>query len=394
MELRTRWGAVAALILAGVVVALQIGKAAIAVPVLQKDLSLSLVLASWVIGAYGVFGAVAGLPSGIIASLFTARRTLVAGLIASGLGSLAGAAVHDGGLLIVTRVIEGSGFLAAVLAIPRLLRAATALKDRDTVLAAWGCYMPAGSLIMMLAGPHLMSHGWQTLWIVNGVLALAYALAVALMPLKEDIQPTAPLPTLMPNIKAALGSPGPVLLALAFGIYTFQYAAMANFLPTLLVDRLGLSISAAGTISAITVAANAVGNIFAGALLRMGAPIWAIAAFGYCFVGAAGFGVFSESLPVILIAALASASLAVTGLIPASIFAAAPRFAASSALLAIVLGLLNQSSNLGNLFGPAAMAETVQHFGWSRVPFLFLAVTASGLTVALLLRAAMKRANT
>jgi predicted MFS family arabinose efflux permease len=390
---KTRWGAVAALILAGMVVALQIGKAAIAVPVLQKDLSLSLVLASWVIGAYGVLGAVAGLPSGIAASLFTARHTLIAGLIAAGVGSLAGAAVNDGGLLIVTRVIEGCGFLAAVLAIPRLLRAVTAPKDRDTVLALWGAYMPIGSLIMMVAGPHLIAHGWQTMWIVNGLVALAYALVVAVIPLQEDPLPTAPLQTLIPNIRSALGAPGPILLALAFGIYTFQYAAMANFLPTLLVDRLGLSISAAGTISAITVGANAVGNVFAGALLRMGAPIWAIAAFGYCFVGAAGFGVFSENLPVVLIASLASASLAVTGLIPASIFAAAPRFAASSALLAIVLGLLNQTSNLGNLFGPAAMASIVQNFGWTRVPFLFLAVTACGLTVALMLRAAMKRAN-
>ena len=391
---RTRWGAVAALILAGVVVALQIGKAAIAVPVLQKDLSLTLVVASWVIGAYGVLGAIAGLPAGIMASLFSAKRTLLAGLIAAGLGSLAGAFVTDGTLLIATRVIEGCGFLAAVLALPRLLRAVTAPKDRDTVLAVWGAYMPVGSLAMMIAGPHLMAHGWQMLWIFNGIVALAYALVMAVMPLKEDAQPTAPLQTLGPNIKAVIGSPGPILLALAFGIYTFQYAAMANFLPTLLVDRLGLSISAAGTISAITVAANAVGNIFAGALLRMGAPIWAIAAFGYCFVGAAGFGVFSEQLPVIVIAALASVSLAVTGLIPASIFAAAPRFAATSALLAIVLGLLNQTSNLGNLFGPAAMAAMVQHFGWARVPFLFLAVTVSGLAVALMLRAAMKRAST
>ncbi|HWV54549.1 MFS transporter [Pseudorhodoplanes sp.] len=390
---RTRWGAVAALILAGVVVALQIGKAAIAVPVLQKDLSLTLVVASWVIGAYGVLGAIAGLPAGIMASLFSAKRTLLAGLIAAGLGSLAGAFVTDGTLLIATRVIEGCGFLAAVLALPRLLRAVTAPKDRDTVLAVWGAYMPVGSLAMMIAGPHLMAHGWQMLWIFNGIVALAYALVMAVMPLKEDAQPTAPLQTLGPNIKAVIGSPGPILLALAFGIYTFQYAAMANFLPTLLVDRLGLSISAAGTISAITVAANAVGNIFAGALLRMGAPIWAIAAFGYCFVGAAGFGVFSEQLPVIVIAALASVSLAVTGLIPASIFAAAPRFAATSALLAIVLGLLNQTSNLGNLFGPAAMAAMVQHFGWARVPFLFLAVTVSGLAVALMLRAAMKRAS-
>ena len=163
MELRTRWGAVAALFVAGVVVALQIGKAAIAVPVLQQELALSLVVASWVIGAYGVLGAVAGLPAGIVASLFSARRTLIAGLIASGLGSLAGAFVSDGSLLIVTRVIEGGGFLTAVLALPRLLRAVTAVKDRDTVLAVWGAYMPIGSVIMMVAGPHLMAAGWQTL---------------------------------------------------------------------------------------------------------------------------------------------------------------------------------------------------------------------------------------
>lgn len=387
---RTRWGAVAALILAGVVVALQIGKAAIAVPVLQKELGLSLVLASWVIGTYGVLGAVAGLPSGIVASLFSAKRTLIAGLIAAGLGSLAGALVSDGALLIATRVLEGCGFLAAVLAIPRLLRAVTAPRDRDTVLALFGAYMPVGSLTMMLAGPHLIAHGWQSLWIVNGVIALAYAAVVAFLRVHEDAHPTAPLQTLVPNVKTALGAGGPILLAIAFGIYTFQYSAMANFLPTLLVDRLGLSISAAGTISAITVAANAVGNVFAGALLRIGTPIWAIAAFGFCFVGAAGFGVFSEQLPVMLIAILASASLAITGLIPASIFAAAPRFAATSALLAIVLGLLNQSSNLGNLFGPAAMATMVQHFGWARAPFLFLGVTACGLVVSLLLRAAMK----
>lgn len=392
-QLKTRWGAVIALILAGVAVSLQIGKAAIAVPVLQKELSLSLVMASWVIGAYGVLGAVGGLPSGIVASLFSAKRTLIAGLVTAGLGSLAGACVTDGGLLIATRVVEGCGVLAAVLALPRLIRAVTAVKDRDTVLAVWGAYMPIGSVIMMLAGPHLMAHGWQTLWIVNGLVVLAYAVVVALMPLQEDAQPVAPLPSLMPNINAVVGAPGPILLACAFGIYTFQYAAMANFLPTLLVDRLGLSISAAGTISAITVAANAVGNMFAGAMLRLGAPIWAIAAFGYCFVGATGFGVFSEQLPVIVIATLASASLAVTGLIPASIFAAAPRFAATSALLAIVLGLVNQATNLGNMFGPAAMAAIVQHFGWRYVPALFLGVAISGLAVALMLRAVMNRAK-
>ena len=391
MDTRTRWGAVAALILAGVVVALQIGKAAIAVPVLQRELSLTLVIASWIIGAYGVLGAGLGLPSGILASLFSAKRTLIAGLATAGIGSLAGAFAESGGMMIATRVIEGCGFLAAVLALPRLLRAVTAPRDRDTVLAVWGAYMPIGSLIMMLAGPHLMASGWQTLWIVNGIVALAYALVVARLHVDEEARADDQLRALWPNIKEALGAPGPILLAIAFGIYTFQYAAMAGLLPTLLVDRMGLSIQAAGAISAVTVAANAIGNMFAGAMLRFGAPLWGIAAFGFTFVGFAGFGVFSENLPVALIAVLASASLAVTGLIPASIFAAAPRFAPSSALLAIVLGLVNQATNLGNLFGPAAMALVVETFGWARAPYLFVGVAVTGLTVALMLRRVLKR---
>ena len=110
-------------------------------------------------------------------------------------------------------------------------------------------------------------------------------------------------------------------------------------------------------------------------------------------MGGAALGIFSENVPVYLIAALASASLAVTGLIPASIFAAAPRFAQSSALLAIVLGLINQASNLGSLFGPAAIASVVQRLGWAYAPMLFFCVTVSGVTIALLLRRAMNRAR-
>ena len=93
---RTRWGAVFVLLIAGVIVALQIGKAAIALPALQRDLMLSLGVASWMVGAYGVLGAVAGLPAGIASSLFTARSALLWGLVAAGLGSLGGAFAESG----------------------------------------------------------------------------------------------------------------------------------------------------------------------------------------------------------------------------------------------------------------------------------------------------------
>jgi MFS family permease len=392
MAAKTRWGVVFVLILAGVVTALQIGKAAIAVPILQRELVLTLVAASWIVGTYGVLGAIGGLPAGILTSLFSARATVIAGLLAAGIGSLAGAFAESGAAMIATRVLEGGGSLAASLAIPRLLRAVTAPKDLDTVLAVWGAHLPFGSVIMMLAGPHVMSFGWQALWLINGAVALGYALVVAGMRFNEA--PTAHTATqsVFANIGAVFSTPGPVLLALAFGTYTFQYLALSGLLPALLVERMGLSIAAAGTVSAIAVAANAVGNMSAGALLRLGVPVWSILACAFAFVGLAALGVFSDKAPVAVVAVLAAASLGLTGLIPGSIYAAAPKLAPTSAMLAIALGLINQVTNIGNLAGPAAMALTVESLGWRGATLLFAGVTVAGVTVALLLRGVLRRA--
>ena len=391
MPVTTRWGAVFALILAGVIAALQIGKAAIALPVLQRELMLTLAAASWIVGAYGLMGALGGLPAGVVASLYGARRTLIAGLATAGLGSIAGAFADSGVTLIATRVIEGCGFLAATLAIPRLVRAVTAPKDLDTAMPLFAAYLPLGSVAMMLAGPQLMTFGWQALWLVNGAVTLAWAFVIAGIDLDEPAAADTSETALMPNLRAAFGTPGPILLALAFGIYTFQYMALTGLMPTLLVERLGLSISAAGAISAMTVLANAVGNMSAGALLRLGAPTWAILAGAFIFVGFAGFGIFSDAAPVAVVAALAALSLGLTGLIPGSIHAAAPRLAPSSALLAIVLGLITQVTNFGNLIGPTAMALTVERLGWARAPAFFVGVAIAGLLAALALRAVLRR---
>lgn len=391
MPVKTRWGAVWAIIIGGAIAALQIGKAAIALPVLQTELSLSLFAAAWIVGAYSTLGAIAGLPGGILVSMFDARRTLLAGLIVAGAASLLGAFAPSGPLLIATRILEGFGFLACAISGPRLLRPLVAPKDNDTAYAFWGMYLPLGAATMMLAGPFVMSLGWQALWIANGVAALLYAGFLSRLDIHEAPPPAAVPAQVMSNVRGVLGSPGPVLLAITFCIYTFQYSALTGLMPTLLVQQLGLSIGTAGLISALTVVANALGNLSAGTLARMGVPIWAVIAAAFIFLGFAGFGIFSQALPVIVIAILASASLALTGLIPGSIFGAAPRLATTSATLAIAIGLINQTSNIGNLMGPAALGAFVQAFGWTYAPAVFVGVTIAGVTVALLLRRVLQR---
>lgn len=393
MPVRTRWGAVFALILAGVIVALQLGKASIALPVLQRELMLSLAIASWVVGAYGLLGAVGGLPAGILASLFAARGTLIAGLATAGVGSIAGAFTDSGGPLIATRVVEGCGYLMATLAIPRLLRAVTAPQDLDTVMPLFGAHLPLGVLTMMLAGPQLLAFGWPAMWLANGAIALLWVLVIARLHIEEPPAATGVDAGLTANLRATIGAPGPILLALAFGLYTFQYMALAGLLPTLLVERLGLSIAAAGAVAAAAVGANVIGNITAGALLRMGTPIWAILTGAFVFMGVATFGVFAPGAPVVVVAALAAMSLGLTGLIPGSVHAAAPKLAPTSAMLAITLGYMQQVTNIGNLTGATAMAVTVETFGWSRAPLFFVAIAIAGLIAALLLRRAMRSAT-
>jgi cyanate permease len=170
-----------------------------------------------------------------------------------------------------------------------------------------------------------------------------------------------------------------------FALYTFQYLAIAGLLPTLLVDRLGLSVAAAGTLSALTVIANALGNLSASVLLHRGTPLWSIIAVAFACMGVASIGIFADAPPLAVVA-LAALSLAVTGLVPASIYAATPGVAPSPALLAVLVGLLVQAANIGHLLGPVVLGAWADRWGWSSAPMLFGAVALAGIGAALGLR--------
>jgi predicted MFS family arabinose efflux permease len=383
---RTQWRAVAVLVGAGLMAACQVGKAAIAVPQLRQDLGLTLAAASWVVGLYGALGAAGGLVAGALVTRIGTRHALLGGLAMIALGSAAGAFAGDLTFLLISRALEGCGFLAVAIAAPAILDRVTAPADRHVCFALWGAYMPLGTALMMIAGPFLLAFGWRGLWGVSAAAVLLYAVALRLV-LPRPAQTSAPdaAARLLPKAGQVLRAPGPVLLALGFGFYTLQYFALTALFPTLLVERMGLSIAAAGLVSAFVVLANALGNLSAGALIRLGSPLWATIAVGFVCVALLAFGVFSD-LPTALVCAFAAASLAISGTIPASIFAALPRLAPAAYLVPIALGLVMQASNVGQLLGPVALAAWVQAFTWASAPVLFAAIGAVGIGIAAALR--------
>jgi MFS family permease len=382
----TRWSLVFTLIGAGVICSFQIAKAAIAVPLLREDLGLSLSFASWVVSAYAAIGALAGLAIGVVITRMDSRVVAICGLLLMGAASCAGAAAPNGTMLIVSRLVEGCGFIPVVLAMPNLLRVISADKDHDVVMSTWASYVPIGMVTIMLTGPWLAADGWRVLWLGNGLLAIAYAGVIALVAPK--VRTVAMQGNALESAREVLRKPGPLLLAGSFCLYAFHYHAIVGLMPTLLIDRMGLSIKAAGALAALTVVANAIGNLSAGWLMRFGLRLWLLIAVCFVVMAAMSLGIFATGMPVAFVAGFACVSVGMSGVIPGAIFAGAPRYTPRPELLAITLGVIVQASNAGQFLGPATLGGWADRFGWSSAPAIFITMAGVGIAIALGLRRA------
>jgi hypothetical protein len=70
------------------------------------------------------------------------------------LGNLIGAATPNEFVLLTARIIEGTGFLGAVLAIPSMLARITTRGEREFVMAVWSAYMPAEIMLICCSSGH------------------------------------------------------------------------------------------------------------------------------------------------------------------------------------------------------------------------------------------------
>lgn len=390
MRDKTDWLQSVLIIITGIIGAFQIGKVAIAIPLLREDLGLSLFAASWVAGAYAALGVVGGMTAGFVFSYFPLRHVIIFGLLLISGGSFMGAAASDATILISSRVIEGIGFLGVVIACPTLLRSMVTPRTQQIVFAFWAAYMPVGAAVMILLGPALMQGDWRWLWTLNGIVAAAHAVLIFALRPKEAVAVARRASPTLGDIAAVFKAGTPVLLAFTFALYTIQYFALTTFLPTFLIEKMGLSLEAAGTVSALAVVANAIGNISAGFILRMGAPLWSIFAVVFTTIGVCGVAIFHPSSPVEVSVTAAGLCLGLAALMPSSILVTMPRLLSSNQQLALALGIVQQASSIGQLGGPALLAFWTEWQGWDGVPYLFVLIAACGLTIAMVARKALR----
>lgn len=388
MSERTPWSLVALAVGAGIVGAFQVGKVPVALGQIRDELGLGLVGAAWVLSLFNLVGVGAGVAMGGFVARAGARRVAVVGLLAMAIAGLAGAAAPNGAALLVSRFAEGVGFLMAVVSIPSLIARLARPADVKLAFALWGTYMPAGQALMLLASPTLLGLvGWRGLWLVNAALLALYAAPMWYATRRLAATTTEAPGRILQDLAATLRAPGPLALAFAFGCYSLQYLTVIGFLPTILIEREGLSVATAGFLSALFPAGNVIGNLSGGMLLHAGARRWTLIAAASIVMGLCGVGIFSLALPLWPAYALALLFAVAGGMLPATVLGAVPVLAPAPRLVPATNGLLVQGSNLGQVIGPPAVgALAAATGGWETAPIVLAAAALGSLAAALVLR--------
>lgn len=352
----------AALVVAvGVTCALHVGKLPVAIPVLRESLGLSLVQAGFLLSLVQLAGMTLGLVVGLMADRLGPRRVMLAGLILLAAGSASGALAPNVHVLLLTRVVEGMGFLSAILPAPGLLR--QRVHHAPTLsrsLGWWGAYMPLGtSLALLLGVPLLSAIGWRWAWVLLALLSLLAAAGLArwVPPDAQAGSATAARggAALGPRLRRTLQAPGPWLMALAFFLYSGQWLAVVGFLPTI-YHQAGYTGGTVAVLSALAAGINMVGNIGAGWWLARGSRPGVVLSLAYLAMGVGAWVAFTAvGNPVWQYLAVLVFS-GVGGLIPGTLFGLAVKLAPDNETVSTTVGWMQQFSALGQFLGPPLVA--------------------------------------
>src|SRR5258706_4778159 len=373
----TNWGAVWAMYAAGVACGAFVGKVPPALPEMRAELGLTLVESGFIATMINFLGALVGMLMGILCDRYGHKRLGLLGLFVMAAGGFLGAAAEGYAALLLSRFLEGAGFILFAVTGAALITAAVAsVRDRNRAMGLWTAYMPSGAALAMLLAPIAMAQmGWRGLWVVLSLAALACTALVWRM-----VPATAPASVGTLRLAAeSLAQRGSWGLSALFLLYVAQWISVMIWLPTFVVDVRGGSPAAAALLGALMVAANVPGNLAGGWLLSHGVGRGAIVVAASAISAACFIGMLGDWLPDAARYALVLAFSCCAGTMPASVLSGVPVHARSPGHIATTNGMVMQAAQLGQSVGPILLPWLAsRHGGWSATLRAMLPFVAGG----------------
>ncbi|MFJ9605801.1 MFS transporter [Kitasatospora sp. NPDC101176] len=189
---RTRWTALAVLVLAVLLVSVDASVLSLAVPGISQDLNPSGPQLLWIGDVYSfVLGALL-IAMGALGDRVGRKRVLLMGAAGFGAASLLAAYAHGPGQLIAARALLG---VAGATVMPSTLSLIRTIfpqpRERATAIGLWGAAAAGGAALGPLVGGLLLEHfWWGSVFLINlPVMALLIVLGARLLPESRDPAP-------------------------------------------------------------------------------------------------------------------------------------------------------------------------------------------------------------
>jgi MFS family permease len=192
------------------------------------------------LGGYGLAQAALQIPFGVWSDRFGRRRVIAGGLLLFAVGSVMAAVASDVAWLVIGRVMQGAGAIAA--AVVALLADATRSEFRARAMAILGASVGVAFAIGMIAGPTLAArYGVPFLfWLTAGLSVLAAIWVVAGVPRPPGHVHHASVEWTPGHITEVLRDPGMVRVDLGAFFLHSHVTAMFVVGPRLLTQHLPL----------------------------------------------------------------------------------------------------------------------------------------------------------
>lgn len=375
---RTDWPRIVLCYLTGVACVIQLGILAPMVPLLQRDMTLTLPFVAAILSAMTAVATVFGAVAGTTTARIGLARSLKAGLAIMATASALCAVVDDGLVLLVCRCAAGIGYITVMVTAPALIARLAAPRDQPLVFGFWSTFGPVGIALAEAAALLLDPLGWRgVLWLDAAILATVCVASVAFI--REIAIPVSATraATAAPAFWQLYGMRRPVLLSSAFVTYSFAFIVFAGLVPAYLAEARGLPAAQIGRLTGLAMLAGIPGAIGTGWLMRRGWSPRLLSVAALVIPALLSIAIFVPTPLAVTIAALAGTSL-LGGAMPAAAYALIPRIEPDPHLFAPVNGLLTQLASLGVLAGPPIFAAWTDAVGWSFGPALLLVLALVG----------------
>lgn len=347
--------------------AMYVGKMPAAISSIQADLGISLIEGGYVISVFNLIAVLFAMLIGVTLDMLNKRRLIFVSFCTLAIGGVVGSFAESYMALMLSRILEGCGYIFVVVAMPAIVSDASSDKDRAMTMSIWSIYTPLGMVLGLVSFPLLEPHvHWQGAWQFYSTLPVLSCLAV-LWAVRRFPMAEKPVGNVFVVVWQTLSQKSLWVLSFAFIGFVVQWMSIMAWLPTILVEDLSFDKKTAAFITASIIALNIPGNIFGGWLMVKGVPVRYLVISGTFLMSLTTLGVFIIKWDAVFTIACCYVFSLVSGVVPACLFSCIHKCSPSLSHINASSGMIMQGAAIGQFIGPPLLAYAVSFSGgqWS-----------------------------